>query len=125
MAQITKLIMILSLVLLTPIGFVNANTNQYGSKYDEKLPLKSISYLFETAEINGKTFSFQGVITSQCQGDACWLKLKDSTGEVLVDLKPYDFRVPLGLVGKNVKMNGRANTLGEGIQIDAISIIIE
>ena len=125
MARITKLIMILTLVLLTPIGFVNANTNQYGSKYDEKLPLKSISYLFETADINRKVYSFQGVITSQCQGDACWFKLKDSTGEVLVDLKPYDFRVPLGLVGKNVKMNGRANTLGEGIQIDAISIIVE
>ena len=123
MAHITKWIIILGLVLFIPIGVVGAN--QYGSKYDDSLPLKPISYMFEAKDINGKVFSFQGIITSQCQGDACWFKLKDNTGEVLVDLKPNDFRVPLGIVGRNVKMNGRANTLGEARQIDAISIIVE
>ncbi len=125
MSLTMKWIIIFSLVFLTPIGFAHANTNQYGSKYDDKLPLKPISYLYQTSNIDGEIFSFQGIITSQCQGDACWFKLKDDTGEVLVDLKPYDFRVPLGIVGKNVKLNGRANTLGAEIQIDAISIIVE
>jgi len=116
--------MIFSLFLLFPIGFTEANTNQYGSKFDDTIPLKPISYIFESTDINGKIFSFQGVITAQCEGDGCWFKLHDNTHEVLVDLKPYDFRTPLGIVGRKVKLNGRVNTKDGSVQVNAISIII-
>jgi uncharacterized protein YdeI (BOF family) len=63
-------------------------------------------------------------MTAQCKGDGCWFMLKDSTGEVLVDLKPYDFRTPLGIVGTKIKLNGRVNTEDSEVKVDAISIII-
>ena len=124
MALIKKYIMIFSLFFLIPISFSEANTNQYGSKYDDTIPLKPISYLFEAEDINGKIFSFQGTITAQCKGDGCWFTLKDDTHEVLVDLKPYDFRTPLGIVGSKVKLNGRVNTNDGKVKVDAISIIV-
>ena len=124
MALIKKYIMIFSLFLLFPISFSEANTNQYGSKFDDTIPLKPISHIFDSADINGKIFSFQGTMTAQCKGDGCWFMLKDSTGEVLVDLKPYDFRTPLGIVGTKIKLNGRVNTEDSEVKVDAISIII-
>ena len=63
-------------------------------------------------------------MTAQCKGDGCWFMLKDSTHEVLVDLKPYDFRTPLGIVGTKVRLNGRVNTEDSNVKVDAISIII-
>ena len=124
MTLIKKYIMIFSLFLLFPISFTEAKTNQYGSEFDDTKPLKPISYIFESADINGKIFTFQGIMTAQCKGDGCWFMLKDSTGEVLVDLKPYDFRTPLGIVGTKVRLNGRVNTEDSNVKVDAISIII-
>jgi len=124
MTLIKKFILVFSLFLLFPISFTEANTNQYGSKFDDAIPLKTISYIFETADINGKVFSFQGRITAQCKSDGCWFKLKDDTSEVLVDLKPYDFRTPMGIVGRKVKLNGRVNTENGKVKVDAISIVI-
>jgi hypothetical protein len=109
MALIKKYIMIFSLFLLFPISFSEANTNQYGSKFDDTIPLKPISHIFESADINGKIFSFQGTMTAQCKGDGCWFMLKDSTGEV---------------VGTKIKLNGRVNTEDSEVKVDAISIII-
>ena len=120
-----RCITVLWVVLLLPISFSVANAIQYGAKYDETLPLKTIGYVLETDNINGEILALKGLMSSQCQGDACWFVLKDNTGEVLVDLKPYDFRTPIGLVGKNVKLNGRVNTEGGKTQVDAISVIVE
>ena len=124
MTLIKKYLMIFSLLLLFPISFSEAKTNQYGSEFDDTKLLKPISYIFESADINGKIFSFQGTMTAQCKGDGCWFMLKDSTGEVLVDLKPYDFRTPLGIVGTKVKLNGRVNTEDSNVKLDAISVVI-
>ena len=124
MTLIKKYIMVFSLFLLFPISFTEANTNQYGSKFDDTIQLKPISYIFESADINGEIFTFQGIITAQCKSDGCWFNLKDNTREVLVDLKPYDFRTPLGIVGTKVRLNGRVNTEDSNVKVDAISIII-
>ena len=124
MTNIKKYIVILSLLVFSPMSSLEANANKYGSQYDDTIPLKPISFIFESADIDGKIFSFQGAITAQCDGDGCWFKLKDKTGEVLVDLKPYDFRTPLGIVGRKVKLNGRVNTKGGKVKVDAISIIL-
>lgn len=124
MTLIKKYTMIFSLFLLFPINITEANNNIYGSVYDDTIPLKSISYIFETSDLNGKILSFQGLVTAQCKSDGCWFKIKDNTGEVLVDLKPYDFRTPLEIVGSKVKLNGRVNTKDGKVKVDAISLII-
>lgn len=124
MTLIKKYILVFSLFLLFPINFSEASTNQYGAKFDDTIPLKQISYILESEDINGKIFSFQGIISAQCKGDGCWFKLKDNTREVLVDLKPYDFRTPMGIVGRKVKLNGQVITEDGKVKVDAISIII-
>ena len=124
MTLIKKYILISGIIILFAAGYSDANSDRYGSKYDETIPIKPIRYILESADINGKIFSFQGIVSAQCEGDACWFKLKDNSGEVLVDLKPYDFRTPLGIVGKKVKLNGRVNTNDGKIKLDAISVVI-
>ena len=124
MTKIKKYIVIVSLIVFFPVGSIDASTQQYGSQYDDSITLKPISFIFESADIDGKIFSFQGAISAQCKGDGCWFILKDNTGEVLVDLKPYDFRTPLGIVGSKAKLNGRVNTKDGKVKVDAISIIL-
>ena len=124
MTKIKRYIAIVSLIVFFPISSIEASTNQYGSQYDDTIPLKPISFIFESPDIDGKTLSLQGAISAQCKGDGCWFKLKDNTGEVLVDLKPYDFRTPLEIVGKKVKLNGRVNTKDGKVKVDALSVIL-
>ena len=124
MSLAKKCVMIFIIYLLFPIYLAGANTNQYGSVYDDSIPVKPIGYLFGNEDINGEKLSIQGTIISQCKGDGCWFILKDKTGEVLVDLKPYDIRTPLGIEGSKVKLNGRVSTENEKVRVDAISIVI-
>ena len=121
---IKKYILVLGLLIIFPISSVEANNNQYGSPYDDSIPLKPINLIFESSDMDGKVFSFQGVITSQCKADGCWFKLKDSTREIMVDLKPYDFRPSLDIVGKRVKLNGKVNSKEGNVKIDAFSVVV-
>jgi len=73
--------------------------------------------------VDGKIFSFQGTITALCKNDGCWFKLKDNAHEILVDLKPFDFRTHKEIVGKKVKLNGKVNTQNGKTKIDAISVV--
>ena len=124
MAKLQKFIMILSLIVFFPISSIEAKNNQYGAQYDDSIPLKPISFIFESADIDGKILSFEGAITAQCKNDGCWFKLKDNTSEVLVDLKPYNFRTPSEIVGRKVKLNGKVNTKDGKVKVDAISVIV-
>ncbi len=123
MNKMKRFIIIFSLIILLPISSINAKTNQYGSQYDAAIPLKPISYIFESEDIDGKILSFQGTITALCKSDGCWFKLKDNVHEILVDLKPFDFRTHKEIVGKKVKLNGKVSTKNGKIKIDAISVV--
>lgn len=124
MTEIKRYLVMLSLIVFLFISCTEANNNQYGSQFDDTIPLKPIGFIFESADIDGKIFSFQGSITAQCKSDGCWFKLKDNTREVLVDLKPYNFRIPLENVGRKVKLNGRVNVKDGKVKVDAISVIV-
>ena len=125
MAKFKITIIFLCSFILFAISCSESKTNQYGSPYDDKIPLKTIDIISNTKDINGKIFSFEGEITAQCKDDGCWFKLKDNTGIVLVDLKPYNFRLPLEIVCKKVKLNGRVDTTAQNqAKVDAISVIV-
>ncbi len=124
MTKIKKCLILLSLFVLFSMNSIEAKSNQYGSQYDDTIPLQPISFIFESIDVNGKILSIQGEITAQCKNNGCWFKLKDGTGEVLVDLKPNDLKTPLGIVGKKVKLNGQVNTKDDKIKVDAISVIV-
>lgn len=124
MTQLKKSMAISSFIIFFSIISTWAETNQYGSTFNDTISLKPISIIFDSADIDGNVLSFQGAITAVCKNDGCWFKFKDDSGEVLVDLKPYDFRLPEEIVGREVKLNGRVNTKGGKTKVDAISVII-
>lgn len=124
MTNIKKYLSIFCLIVLFPLGSIEANNHQYGAPYDDTLPLKPIGFIFESADIDGQMLAFQGEITAQCKSDGCWFKLKDNTSEVLVDLNPYNFRIPYEIVGRKVKLNGQVNTKNGKVKVDARSVII-
>ncbi len=124
MIKTKKYLMILTLIMFLPVYFAEASSNQYGSQYDDTLLLKPIRFIFETAGIGGKVFSFRGRISAQCKSDGCWFKLKDDTNEVLVDLKPYDFRIPSDISGTTIKLNGKVNKQNGKVKLDAISVVV-
>ncbi len=124
MTNIKRLTIILSLIVLFPTSSLGAGSNQYGAPYDDTTTLKPVSFIFESANVDGKVFAFQGVIANQCQGDGCWFNLKDDTGEVLVDLNPGNFKLPLGLSGKKVKVTGRVDTQNGKFRVNAISVVV-
>lgn len=100
----------------------SAMADQYGETYDEQLPSKKINTILNDPGAIGKKYSFQGTVSAQCKADGCWFKLRDDTGEILVDLKPYNFRLPPDIVGKKVKLNGIVNSSKNGLKVDAVSV---
>jgi hypothetical protein len=53
-----------------------------------------------------KAVQIEGKIIKECPGRGCWMVLDDGTGNVLVDLKPNNFTMPLNLVGNMAKAYG-------------------
>ena len=125
MKIIRNIILFVCLALLLFSASVTANTNQFGANFDTNLPVEAISQVIEQKEkLTGQALTLRGEIIAQCQGDACWFTIKDDTGEILIDLNRYDFRVPLGIVGKKVELNGKVNTETKDPRIDATSVVV-
>lgn len=59
--------------------------------------------------LRSKEVNIQGTILAQCSS-GCWFFLKDDTGQILVDLAPNHFTIPMKS-GKKVIVRG---TLSEG-----------
>ncbi len=112
-------ILIISILILVGLA-IDASAKVYGGSFDNSAPTIKVGSI--TPDKNGQTMIIEGVISAQCQGDGCWLALKDDTGEVMVDLKPYDFRIPQGSTGKKARIYGRIKIGARGALVEAISI---
>lgn len=120
MHKIQKQIVIaVSIMMLVGLS-INAYANVYGGHFDESVTTSKVSSL--TSDKNGQTVTLEGVISALCKGDGCWLNLKDDTGEVMVDLKPYDFRIPKDSSGKKAQIQGKVKASDQRVSVDAISI---
>jgi uncharacterized protein YdeI (BOF family) len=122
MVRIIVALFLISFLLISPFY---AFAEQYGAPFDEKYPLKPISYIFKNKDSDGKIYTFEGEITAQCKNDGCWFKLRDDTGEVLIDLKPYNFRLPTNMEGKKVKLNGKIDRSKKNVKVEALSVLMK
>ncbi len=99
---IIGLTVLLSLVLIT----VQASDDGY-----EEVAIKDI--LNKSSDYLGKGVIIEGEIAQECGMRGCWITVDDTTGILLVDLKPNNFTIPLNQVGNTAKVYGNV-TLIEG-----------
>ncbi|VAX42230.1 hypothetical protein MNBD_PLANCTO02-2115 [hydrothermal vent metagenome] len=66
-----------------------------------------------------QTVAVQGEIVQQCPAVGCWLRLKDDTGELFVDLKPGDLALSEKRVGQQARITGRMVKEGGQLKLEA------
>lgn len=111
---------ILFLSILTLAGFVtNAQPPKVpadpGTVFGEKTTAENaitVEELFKQLDAKeGKkeaTVKLKGLVTTVCQMEGCWIKIKSPNGPMMVKLKDHKFLVPVILEGKNVVISGVA-----------------
>ncbi|MCJ7444479.1 MAG: DUF4920 domain-containing protein [Methanotrichaceae archaeon] len=77
----------------------------------EKVTIKEI--MDGNSSSLGKAVQIEGMIEKECPGRGCWIVVNDSTGSLLVDLKPNNFTMPLDLVGSTANVYGNVTVVGE------------
>ncbi len=70
----------------------------------ENVTIKEV--LDNSSAYSSKGVAIEGNITSECPMRGCKLKVNDTTGDLLVDLAPNNFTIPLNLVGHKAKVYG-------------------
>ena len=63
----------------------------------EKVTIKEI--MDGNSLSSGRAVQIEGMIEKECPARVCWLVVNNGTGNLLVDLKPNSFTMPLNLVG--------------------------
>ncbi|WP_312321733.1 DUF4920 domain-containing protein [Soonwooa sp.] len=64
-----------------------------------------------TKEAKVENVAVKGTVTEVCPKKGCWVKLKTDDGkDFFVKMKDYGFFVPMALVGKNVVLEGNAES---------------
>lgn len=88
-----------AVLLLMACAAVQAADTNY-----EKVSIKDV--LDGGSSFMDKAVQIEGKIIKECPGRGCWMVLDDGTGNLLVDLKPNNFTMPLNLVGNMAKAYG-------------------
>lgn len=99
------------------VGFIQAQPPEgnadagdvYGQNFKGNKVMKAskITSLPDENEVVGK---FEGTVLEICPKKGCWIKLKLDNDEVAtVKMKDYGFFVPTALVGKKVRIQGKAS----------------
>ncbi len=50
----------------------------------------------------------KGKVVEVCKAEGCWIRMKTSTGNILIKMKDHSFTVPLALNGKTIIAEGTA-----------------
>ncbi len=77
----------------------------------------SISALSEDSV--GETVAVRGEVVQQCPAVGCWIRLRDETGELFVDLKPGSLELSEKRVGQQARISGRLVKQAGELQLEA------
>lgn len=55
----------------------------------------------------GQTVAVEAQVTQQCPARGCWFRVKDDSGEVMVDLSPNKLELAENRVGQKAKVTGK------------------
>jgi hypothetical protein len=102
---------LLVLVLMTLGACSTSNSNENQTNFGKAIDTSGAIQISEAVALLSTTDSTAcivvGEVTSVCQGEGCWFKLKQAQGEdVLVLTREQSFSVPKNLSGKSVFLQG-------------------
>lgn len=95
--------------LAKPITFEKDN-EVYGAAPKLKDATKLADVVKTPKNFEGKTIQVTGTIDSVCQKKGCWMQVKDGDTMTRVKFTGYKFFVPLDVAGRNVTVEGVAET---------------
>lgn len=110
-----------TLVML--ILLIGCSSEKFGTELNKDLPKSMVKDVLLNPSMEGKPVNLEGIIVSQCASSGCWFFLKDSTGQIFVDLAPQGFTLPPKM-GKTVKITGMVAKWQGGMKIIAQGVQI-
>ncbi|CAN5182947.1 hypothetical protein BH11BAC6_BH11BAC6_16100 [soil metagenome] len=75
---------------------------------EDAITVEQLASIMKSREGKKTEVKIKGVVTSVCEAMGCWIKIKSSTGDMMVRMKDHSFFVPLALMGKEVVIAGIA-----------------
>jgi hypothetical protein len=97
----------LSLMAQPPKGDANKGMT-FGEKIKAKGSITSDELIKKLDTESKLDVKVKGEVAQVCASEGCWLKMKTSTGTILVKMKDHKFLVPLSMNGKTVVVKGTA-----------------
>jgi len=112
------------IILILSIFFNTSCANEkYGGEIDPKSPLVTVKDIYLNKDLLNKKVNLEGIIITQCQASGCWFFLKDSTGQIFINLAPKGFTLP-PKTGKKAKVTGFVSNMGDNRVIIAEAVEI-
>ena len=97
----------------------------YGQEISKDAPFVKVKDIYLNPALQGKVVNLEGKVVGQCFGNGCWFFLRDETGMIFIDLKPYNLSITTrSKIGRDakvtgeVKMNGGYRLIGHGVEIN-------
>ncbi len=90
-----------------PKGDANAGMT-FGEKINAEGTIKADELAPKLEQENKVELKVEGVVSQVCAAEGCWLKMKTSTGTIMVKMKDHKFLVPLSMNGKTIVVKGIA-----------------
>lgn len=96
---------LLTLVLLLSMLLAGCSGEKYGAGVDPAAQRVSVEDAFLQKGLLGQKVTLEGTIVSQCQSNGCWFFLRDTTGQIYIDLATNKFSLP-SMPNKQVVASG-------------------
>ncbi|MCX6210760.1 MAG: DUF4920 domain-containing protein [Bacteroidetes bacterium] len=90
-----------------PKGDANAGMT-FGEKINAEGTIKADQLADKLEQENKIAVKVEGEVAQVCTAEGCWLKMKTSTGTIMVKMKDHKFLVPLSMNGKTIVVKGTA-----------------
>lgn len=91
-----------------PTGPADAGMS-FGEKTNKKKSISADKLVEKLNASNEKLETkVEGEVAQVCAAEGCWLKMKTSTGTIMIKMKDHKFLVPLSMSGKTVVVKGIA-----------------
>lgn len=84
---------------------------------DKKVPTGGTEAV--TEDRVGQTVAVEAKVDQQCPARGCWLRLKDATGDVMVDLAPGKLELAEDKVGQRARVTGEVVKKGGRLWLKA------
>ncbi len=99
--------MFIATLFLSGPAFGEAKWTHYGNPFTLKdAPIKSVDFLKDPGQYDGKTIIVEGTIADVCQKAGCWLVFAEGDTSIRIRTKAHKFLVAKDSTGKTARIEG-------------------